>query len=258
MKQFSAKICSNQKISDNFFQMEFLWELNTPPPLAGQFLTIRVTDDAIPLLRRPFAFSGFNHKKNEASIIYQKRGKGTEVLAAREPGENIDIIGPLGKPFPLPSKQQKAFMVAGGIGLGPILFLVSTTRAQNIDTHFIFGSRDSTVIPQKVFFTALNPEICTDDGSAGFAGNVGDYLNSISDSITPSSVLYCCGPYPMLRACHSFAGMRNIPCWVSVEQIMACGVGACMGCVVKVKKSPGYARACKEGPVFASNEMIWE
>lgn len=255
MKQFSATIIKNNKLCKDFFQLDFSWESEKPE--AGQFLTIRICDCTVPLLRRPFAFSAFNNQSSIASIIFQRRGIGTELLAAKTPGEKIDVIGPLGNAFPLPEKIQKPILIAGGIGLGPILFLSSTLQDLNISSKFIFGCRNELSIPKSDQFSSQHPVICTDDGSAGFSGTVGDYLSSIWSTIESDSVFYSCGPHPLLAACHQFAQKNGSPSWISVEQIMACGVGACMGCAVKVKQAPGYARACKEGPVFSGYDMVW-
>lgn len=256
MEQFSAKIIKNHPVNDAFLEMEMAWEA-AEIPSPGQFLTIRVSDIAIPLLRRPFAISSFDPLKITCSIIYQVRGCATEILSAKKAGEVIDVIGPMGNGFP-PFSGSKALLIAGGTGLGPILFLSATLRNSAINTRFIFGCRSKTLIPQSVSFTRENPIICTDDGSEGFHGTTADYLNSIANEIDPDSAVFCCGPHPMLAACHLFALKKQIPCFVSVEQIMACGVGACMGCAVKTIDPPGYKRACKEGPVFNSLELDWQ
>jgi dihydroorotate dehydrogenase electron transfer subunit len=105
-------------------------------------------------------------------------------------------------------------------------------------------------------FRSLSPIICTDDGSSGFRGTTGDYLMSIESSITAQTLVYACGPMPMLKACHDIALRRTCGCFVSVEQVMACGVGACMGCAIRMA-SDGFKRACIEGPVFESREIQW-
>jgi dihydroorotate dehydrogenase electron transfer subunit len=257
MQQFDSTIKYNKKIADSFFTMDLSWE-SQEIPSPGQFLTLRVSDDTSPLLRRPFAFSGFDPTTMTCSLIYQKRGRGTELLVGKQSGDLIDIIGPLGKSFPMPKGKGQILLVAGGIGIGPILFLASQLKQHGHQYSFIFGCRNHSFIPDIQIFRDLNPIICTDDGSEGFKGTTGDYLKSIENEILPENTIYSCGPHPMLRACHELARRKDGTCWVSVEQIMACGVGACMGCVVKTKGEPGFARACKEGPVFSSDELIWE
>jgi len=256
MQQFDATIKSNKKIADSFFQMDLSWESSVIPS-PGNFLTLRVSEDTTPLLRRPFAFSGFDKSASTCSLIYQKRGRGTEILVGKQTGDSINLIGPLGKTFPFPKSNSQVILAAGGIGIGPMLFLASHLRSLNQNFLFIFGCRTNAFIPDTQNFWSLDPVICTDDGSSGFKGTTADYLKSIDSKLEPDNTLYCCGPHPMLKACHETVLRTNGTCWVSVEQIMACGVGACMGCVVKIKGEPGFARACKEGPVFNSNDLLW-
>jgi dihydroorotate dehydrogenase electron transfer subunit len=253
MKQFTGKILSNKALAADYFKVEFTWDTSAGAALPGQFMTLRVSDDTVPLLRRPFAFSGYDAKKRTASMIFQKRGRGTELLASRKKGECVDIIGPLGKPFPLPGRKQKALLVAGGTGLGPVLFLASRLRG----AAMVFGCRTGGLVPAPGTFGGSRPVICTDDGSAGVKGTPVDYLKSIENTLAGDTVVYACGPLPMLKACHVFALGRGGDCFVSVEQTMACGVGACMGCAVKAVDG-GYKRACTDGPVFNSKELKWD
>ncbi|HEX2957710.1 MAG TPA: dihydroorotate dehydrogenase electron transfer subunit [Chitinispirillaceae bacterium] len=258
MKQFSAKILKNVPVADNFFELTLLADEPVSQPLPGQFLTLRVTSSTTPLLRRPFAYSGTDDNSSSFSIIYQKRGNATDILAGKQVNEHIDCIGPLGNNFQLSENSQTAILVAGGIGIGPILFLASELKKKNLPFQFIFGCRSRQFIPDLNVFSQLNPIICTDDGSCGFKGTTADYLNK-NDSLIPSnSVFYTCGPDRMLHACHQFSKKKGAKCWVSVEQVMACGVGACMGCVVKVNTEQKYLRACKEGPVFDADILAWE
>lgn len=258
MKQFNGTIVSNAPLCDGYYEMEFSWDSATGHPEPGQFFTVRTSDSSVPLLRRPFAFSAFDKKRTTASMIYQKRGSGTGLLAAKGTNDTIDLIGPLGKPFPLPQKNQEALLVAGGIGLGPVLFLATALKNAGLPFTLVFGCRTAANIPVSAGFAALLPHLCTDDGSRGFKGTTTDYLSALSKITGPATVLYACGPHPMLKTCHAFAYEKGIVCHVSIEQIMACGVGACMGCVVKVNHEPGFARACAEGPVFDSREIAWE
>ena len=113
------------------------------------------------------------------------------------------------------------------------------------------------IVPEPLFKNRAGV-VCTDNGSSGFAGNVVEYLESIENDLPPDTRIYCCGPEPMLRGCHRFALRHGFTCHVSVEQVMACGVGACMGCAVRLADGVSYARACREGPVFDSKELAWE
>lgn len=253
MKQFFGTITGNRPLSSDYYKMEFTWDRKAGIPLPGQFFTARISDGIEPLLRRPFAFSGFDRRKTTCSMVYQRRGRGTDILSGKRKNERLDIIGPLGRPFPLPGRGKRALLVAGGIGLGPLLFLAAQLR----NAALVFGCRSKTFVPPARTFAGARPVICTDDGSAGFRGTAADYLKSIESSVGRDTIVYACGPLPMLKACHEFAAGRGCECFVSVEQVMACGVGACMGCAVKSAEG-GYLRACTDGPVFDSKELKWE
>jgi dihydroorotate dehydrogenase electron transfer subunit len=256
MKQFSAIVTGNALIGSDFFEMTLSWDRSAGIPLPGQFFTIRAAGESVPLLRRPFAFSAFDEEHGIA-MLYQKRGRGTAIIGAKTAGETLDVLGPLGRPFPLPAEGKRAILVAGGIGIGPIAFLGATCARKQVPATLVIGCRSASLLPATLRLSALSPVICTDDGSLGFRGTTGDYLASILPSIDRAAVIYACGPMPMLRVCHEIAVARGIDCFVSVEQIMACGVGACMGCVVRAAGG-GYLRACTEGPVFASRELDWD
>jgi len=257
MKQFIGTILRNQTLSAGCYELEFTWDKTAGSPLPGQFFTVRISEDTVPLLRRPMAFSAFDEKKGTASMIFQKRGRGTALLAAKQKGDNLDIIGPLGTPFPMPAKGCTALLVAGGIGLGPLLFLAARLRDAGTPAAFVFGCRTKSLVPASAAFSGLLPAICTDDGSAGFKGTAGDYLKSIESTVDNGTAVYACGPLPLLKACHEFAGRGGCECFVSIEQVMACGVGACMGCAVRSAEG-GYKRACTEGPVFKSKDLQWK
>jgi len=188
--------------------------------------------------------------------MYQVRGPATRLLSALAESDSLDVIAPLGKSF-VPEPRKKMILVAGGIGIGPILFLYSQAVASETDACMIFGCRSKEYLPD-VITGDSSIMICSDDGSVGFNGTVTEYLEATSGEQLAESVLFSCGPYPMLHACHRLAEEYNTDCYVSVEQVMACGVGACMGCAVKVHGEPGYVRACKEGPVFNSRDIQWE
>ncbi len=267
MQRVFAKILVNMPLESRFSQMTFEWDpIQAPGP--GQFLTIRVSDKPVPLLRRPFAFSGFSPVEMSASIIFKQRGIATDMLSRMREGESLDIIGPLGNTFPAPDPEREPILLAGGIGLGPMLYLARTFRNKYRNMRFIFGCRTADDLPSQRELQeeqkgqgeprVTDPIICTDDGSVGFKGTVIDCLEQLIDPDPSKTELYACGPIPMLKAAAGYARDRNIRCWVSMEQIMGCAMGACMGCVIKTVKSPGYARVCLEGPVFDSAEILWE
>lgn len=257
MKHFFSEIISNDLIAKDFYCICFKWDNDIPEPEPGQFLTIRVSDSTVPLLRRPFALSGFEKRDHIASIIYQKRGVATEILTGKSNGDTIDIIGPLGNSFNSNKITDSIIIVAGGIGLGPMLYTANCIRSMGKNIKFVFGARNKSYIPGKEIFNLLEPIICTDDGSQGFNGTTIDFLLSLDSDDTKGASVFACGPLPMLKGCHDFAIKNNLHCQVLMEQIMACGVGACMGCVIKVKREPGYERVCAEGAIFNSKDIVW-
>lgn len=256
MYQFNAAIRKNRPVARGFYEMSFSWDPSAPAPLPGQFFTLRVSDTTAPLLRRPFAFSGFDPDEQTASFIYQKRGTATEILAGKAIDETIDTIGPFGNSFDL-NWNGPAIVLAGGIGLGPMIFLASALSAVARETVFVFGCRSREFIPPGDVFNSTTPLFCTDDGSEGFTGTVIDYLHTLPPHNFTDATIYACGPHVMLKAAHDFATAKNLVCEVSMEQTMACGVGACMGCVVQVHREPGFARVCKDGPIFKSGDIKW-
>lgn len=255
MKQSAAKILSNEQVGTSIYTIDLQCDIDAGIP--GQFVTVRIAPSVVPLLRRPFALSRIDRECNSISFIYQVRGTGTELLSTYGCGAEVDIIGPLGKPFPLPAREHFSLLVAGGIGLGPVLFLEETLRGAGYESALVFGCRSASHIPGALF-EHRSVTVCTDDGSSGFSGNVVAYLESIAEGLPENTRIYCCGPEPMLKECHNFAVRYNYPCYVSVEQVMACGVGACMGCAVRLADGRSYARACREGPVFDSKELAWD
>lgn len=260
MKQFESKVSSISKVAEGYYQLDFTWPIDTIPK-AGQFLTIRTTELSSPLLRRPFALSAYKSDTQSASIIFQVIGEGTKLLCNRKEGDTLDILAPLGNSFHEAvshedQKKDRHYIVAGGIGTGPMLYLAEELKKAGKSPQLIIGCRNESLVP----FSSLNDEIdtviCTDDGSYGFQGNVVQYMESVKD-IDHRAVIYACGPEPMLKGCHNFSEAKNISLYVSLEQMMACGVGACMGCTCEKSDGKSYARVCKDGPVFTSGEVKW-
>lgn len=255
MKQIETKILANDHIAKDFYYMELDWQEGEAPQ-SGQFFNLRVSNSTAPLLRRPFAFSSYHEEKKIISYIYQKRGPATEILMEKRVGDSVNVLGPIGNSFNSKPKKKKVIVIAGGVGVGPMLFTTENLKNRNREVLFVFGSRDSSFVPDHQLFYSAEPVICTDDGSAGFKGTTVDYLRTLENKELEDAVIYTCGPHPMQKACHEFSLEKNLQCYVSMEEIMACGVGACMGCVIKTVKS-GFTRVCKEGPVYNSRELLW-
>lgn len=263
MKQFLSRVFSNESIASGYFEMWFDWHSEAPPPLPGQFLTVKSYGTTDLILRRPFALSSFDAALGRAAMIYQIKGPATTMLAGKRPGETIDLIAPLGNHFPSP-EGRRAILVGGGVGLGPILFYGNTLAAEGIEATVVLGFREIALVPALLSDRSrvrFEPVVCTDDGSRGFAGTTVDWLGSQAAARRgpfEGAVLYVCGPNPMMAACDEIARSHGIRCWASMEQIMGCGVGACMGCAIPVRGEESFARVCTEGPVFESGGIKWE
>jgi dihydroorotate dehydrogenase electron transfer subunit len=258
MKQFSAVVTGNQQIADGYYEMEVAWDKRAGIPQPGQFATLRVSAQTQPLLRRPLAFSGFDFKRERATFIYQKRGSATQILAGKAVSEQVDCIGPLGRGFEPKPHSRQHICIAGGIGIGPIVYLAHTLKQQGAQVLLILGAQTAPRLPKFSQWDELKPAVCTDDGSEGFKGTVVDFCAALPAAQIAGAEVYCCGPHPMLRACHDFSAHRGLDCFVSMEQVMACGVGACMGCVIEIKGDKKFARVCTEGPVFNSKDIVWK
>ena len=231
---------------------------SAPKPKAGQFFMLGLSTGSDPLLKRPFSL--YRTTSNGLiQILYRVKGKGTRLMSTLKPGSVLNILGPLGNGFPDPGAKQPV-LVGGGLGIVPLVALAESMKQNPLNPPMIFiGARniDEVLAENVLSETGHHIEIATDDGSHGKHGFVTDMLEDfLSRNTNPLSsyVLYGCGPRPMLKALSDISGRLAIEGYVSLEEHMACGVGACMGCVVKTHA--GYKRVCKEGPVFHINEVL--
>ncbi len=270
MKQIKAKIISNSRIKPSYFKMVMRARTAGPgePVRAGQFINVRVSERAGVLLRRPLSIYSACGKEHSIEVLYKVVGRGTEVLSRKAGGGELDIIAPLGNGYVLPKKSQPVILIGGGTGTASIHFLAETLiKAGFSDVKALIGARDrENVICENDFNKAgCEVQVATDDGSKGIRGYVSCLFESLAASAGPSMAVYACGPRPMLREVVRISRKFKVPCQVSLEEYMACGVGACMSCVVKTRKPSGgsskqfvYKRVCSEGPVFDGSEIIWE
>ncbi|SMB99921.1 dihydroorotate oxidase B, electron transfer subunit [Thermanaeromonas toyohensis ToBE] len=227
----------------------------------GQFVHLRCGSGYDPLLRRPLSIHDFDPGKQEIEFLYRVVGKGTAWLAARVPGERISGLGPLGRGFVVPFGKRLA-LVAGGMGLAPLFFLAREAVAQGNRVTFYQGARSRNYLLRERELAELGVEleIATEDGSAGFTGLVTDLL---ADQITSQQFdgIFACGPRDMLAVVASLAATHLIPAQVSLEEHMACGLGACRGCAVPIYQEDGnltYENVCSEGPVFPAHRVAWD
>jgi dihydroorotate dehydrogenase electron transfer subunit len=253
---------------------EFEFELTLQGPQIardarpGQFLQILYDQTYNPFTRRPFSVYRVDPGAGTFSIVYLARGVFTQGLRNKRPGQNLSVVGPLGKWFtPAETPDAVHVLVGGGVGAPPLYFLAETLardEAARPRVQVINGARSRELLVGIAEFDALGVAMhyTTDDGSHGRKGLVTDALVDLLAEAGGPVQVYTCGPTPMLRAVGALCLERGIPCQVSVETMMPCGLGVCMGCVVKIKddSEAGFSnlRSCYEGPVFNADEIIWE
>ncbi|MBP5773274.1 MAG: dihydroorotate dehydrogenase electron transfer subunit [Eubacterium sp.] len=254
MKKETAKILSQNKIADGIFSMwiECSAAKDAKP---GQFIDVYVNDDS-KILPRPISIC--EAKDDSLRIVYRVVGGGTKLMSTYEAGDEIQIIGPLGNGFNL--KDGKAILVGGGIGIPPMVELAKnlSEKIGRENVISVMGYRDELFLTDELeqFSQVI---IATEDGSTGTKGTVIDALN---ENGVDGDVLYACGPIPMLKALKDWASDKGIECQISLEERMACGIGACLACVCKTKEKDEHSnvcnkRICKDGPVFDADEIIF-
>jgi dihydroorotate dehydrogenase electron transfer subunit len=232
-------------------------------PIPGTFLHIKPnTTGTDPLLRRAFSIFDYAETTEIVDILYKVVGRGTEVLSRVRPGETLDALGPLGKGFDLPLTIDHLVLVAGGVGIPPVHLLAKSHLRQGFDGNKISYLCGLTTVAEKpmadcVEKLPINLQFATDDGSLGFKGFVSELLRARLDdgSLGINPVICACGPDGMLKAVQTIARAYGKKCYLSLESIMPCGVGTCLGCVVKKDGEEKYVRVCREGPVFEATEV---
>ncbi len=226
----------------------------------GQFLMIKVSDTSSPLLRRPFSIH--DARKTGVDVFFKVAGAGTAILAEKEQGGFLDIIGPLGKGYTVSPdlRGKKAFCIGGGRGIAPLFFLGRELEASGADVTVFYGGQTREDIPLREKFERGGFHILcsTDDGSFGFKGFVTELLDDIVRNGAPDA-FFACGPDPMMKAIAGLAERLKIFAEFSLESMMGCGIGACWGCVHRIKSDDGegWLKICEEGPVFSGDRIVW-
>ncbi|MDI6736537.1 MAG: dihydroorotate dehydrogenase electron transfer subunit [bacterium] len=257
MLQTKIKILANKKIAPEYYKMALespeIVRTSTP----GQFLHIRVSNNSEPLLRRPFGIHSIKDT-GEFEILYRVVGKGTALLSKKKAEEELDVLGPLGNGFKFPvAGNETMVLIGGGAGIAPLFFLAQKAHHLRQIIVLIGGKTKDQVLCEEEFKKlGIEVRIATEDGSYGHKGLVTDLLNAL---LHTSLSIFACGPLPMQKRISIFSSEHNLSCQVSLESRMACGIGACLGCAIKVKgESTTYKRVCIEGPVFEAKEIMWE
>lgn len=255
-----AQILDMGSIAQNIYKMTLDSYYIAQNAIPGQFINIRCCEGIDALLRRPVSICNVDRGNNSFDIAFMLKGKGTKILSGKQAGSHIDIVGPLGKPFYVDSGFKRIAVVGGGIGIFPLFFLLNEKpEAEIVDAYLGFKNRESVVLLDNFRHLTDNLFISTDDGSEGWKGLITDlFEHALKDK--KYDIIYACGPFAMLRKVAGIAEANEIKCQVSLEQRMGCGIGACLVCSVKTKHGDDwqYSRVCKDGPVFWSNEVIWE
>ncbi len=251
----NAVVISQEQIADHIFSMWLKTEaaLTAKP---GQFISM-YTNDGTKLLPRPISICEINKEAGQLRVVYRVTGEntGTEQFSKAVAGDIIPVVGPLGNGFPLEKAEgKKAFLMGGGIGVPPILELA---KQLDCEKQIVVGYRDANTFLREQFEANGALYISTEDGSVGTKGNV---MNAIAENGLTADIIYACGPTPMLRAIKNYAEENGIECYISLEEKMACGIGACLACTCKSKEKDHHTnvhnkRICKDGPVFLSTEV---
>lgn len=220
----------------------------------GQFISV-YSNDKSRVLPRPISICEIDREKGTLRIVYRVVGKGTEEFSKAEAGDSFEILGPLGNGFPIEeAKGKKVLMIGGGIGVPPML---QTAKEIEGEAIIVSGYRNQDLFLKEELESAGTLFIATEDGSVGTKGNV---VDAIRENQIEADMMFACGPKPMLRALKDYALEKGIPCWISMEEKMACGIGACLACVCQSKDVDFHShvhnkRICKDGPVFLSTEV---
>ena len=257
MKQLKVKITENKKVARDFYRMRIESGYLAKNSKPGQFVKVKCSEGFEPLLRRPLGVHRISN--NGIEILYEVVGKGTELLSLKSKGGILDLIGPLGNGFDLLTAKRPAMLIAGGVGAAPLLCLAQEIAKNKIKPYVIIGAKTSSQVLCEKEFKKLGcfVSVSTEDGSKGYKGYVTDIMKHLLTIVKCKiSGIYACGPFPMLKAVSYIAASSDVPCQVSMEERMACGVGVCLGCPVKIKKQ-GYKMVCKDGPVFNAEDIAW-
>lgn len=244
-----AVITQKESLGEGFYSIYVASEMLAKSAEPGQFAHILVPGRT---LRRPISICEIDREKGLLRFVFQIRGAGTAELALLDAGDKLDILAPLGKGFPPAGTGKQVLLIGGGIGVPPLLALAKL-YGENAVAALGFRNQESVILEQDFKTSGANTKVATDDGSYGYHGLVTDMIKDET-----FDVIYTCGPLPMLKAAAGLAKEKDALCYVSLEERMACGVGACLGCAVKLLDETGseyYGHVCKDGPVFLAAKV---
>lgn len=261
-KEYSGEVLFQEMMYDGCYRMVVKTDaalLKAAQP--GQFIHLKINPFGSPLLRRPFSIHRIDVEQKTISLLYAVVGKGTMAMAMDLPGKKVGMLGPLGTGFQLPdNSDHHTVLIGGGLGTAPLLFTAEKLLERGIKTTVILGFADHHKVMLENDFKRLGTitYITTEDGSQGHRGYPTELLEQLIKS-TKIDTVFTCGPEIMMNKVTKICTEHGVGAWVSLEEKMACGIGACLGCVVRIRDAAGghYEKACKEGPVFKASEVIF-
>lgn len=247
------KVIENKRIISDFYVLEIEGSGKIPEIKPGQFVQVRVDGSPETFLRRPISIHDVDYKRNTIRLLVQVVGKGTETLAKLKEGDNLNIIYPLGNSFSDPVMNEKIILIGGGCGIAPLLYLGKHLKNIGFIPDILLGFRNKERIIEHAEYSEIGKVyITTEDGSVGEKGFVTNH--SVLSGVKYNRI-YCCGPDSMMKAVSTYATKNKIICEVSLENLMACGIGACLCCIVDTVK--GNLCSCIDGPIFNINDLKW-
>lgn len=247
-------VSSVEKLNERYALIKLTHEEPLPEMLPGQFVEVRVDNSPKTMLRRPISINYVDYERNELWLLVAGIGDGTKRLIELKKGDMLNCVLPLGNGFTMPkAANERILLVGGGVGVAPLLYFGKCIKAAGAEPVFLLGARSANDLLELEAFEAVGTvHITTEDGSAGEKGFVTNHSVLQRERFT---LISTCGPKPMMMAVAKYARQANIPCEASLENMMACGVGACLCCVEKTTE--GNLCVCKEGPVFNIDRLLW-
>jgi len=247
------QIIDNKQLNKDFFILELLSGLTLPEIFPGQFVQVRIDGSSDTFLRRPFSVHDVNYNANTIKLLIQIAGKGTKTLSLLRQGDILNVIFPLGNSFSLPSKSDFTLLIGGGCGVAPLLYLAKYLKSNSYEFDILMGVRNSDRLVEYEEYRKLGMVyLTTEDGSEGEKGFVTHHSILAEKKYTR---IYCCGPDSMMKAVAEYSHKHRIECEVSLENLMACGIGVCLCCIVNTTN--GNVCSCTDGPVFNINDLKW-
>jgi dihydroorotate dehydrogenase electron transfer subunit len=248
----AATVLSNEPVMSNVFRLRLQCPEIAVAAQPGQFVMVKCGGSL--LLRRPISINDANPPSGQIGLLIADLGKGTDWLSQRKPGEELDVIGPLGTGFTIDDQAENLLLIGGGMGIAPLNFLANKASVLGKKVTLVLGARTGELLCPSSYLPEVNAcVLCTEDASVGIKGRVTDCPD---DHIETADQIFACGPLPMYRALVKDRRFDGRPMQVSLEVRMACGVGLCYGCTVKTKS--GLKQVCEDGPVFEMRDIIWE